>query len=132
MTFDKPDLGFVIHFQEACFCSSLLINRLAVLVVPSKKHSEFFFVVKRMTILQTFSSVVLSLLNSILRLFLMHLRMRMMVYLYQSMQQNINIGQSQIDKTIKYLTLESPSPAAKVGSKWHVTASAANWQIDQE
>ena len=48
------------------------------------------------------------------------------------MESALNLRRSQIDKTIKFLTVESPSPIAKIGSKWHVTASAKNYRIDQK
>ena len=46
-------------------------------------------------------------------------------------QEILNLKKSQIDKTLKFLTVESPSPIIKVGTKWHVTASAENYEINQ-
>jgi ATP-dependent DNA helicase RecQ len=43
----------------------------------------------------------------------------------------LNLRKNQIDKTIKFLTVESPSPITKIGSKWQVTATAASYQVDQ-
>jgi ATP-dependent DNA helicase RecQ len=48
------------------------------------------------------------------------------------MQRVLNLRKKQIDKTIKFLTVESPSPIIKIGSKWKTTAAAASYRIDQE
>ena len=47
------------------------------------------------------------------------------------MQRVLNLRKNQIDKTIKFLTVESPSPITKIGSKWQVTATAAAYQVNQ-
>ena len=44
----------------------------------------------------------------------------------------LNLRKGQIDKTLKFLTVESPSPITKIGTKWQVTATASSYQIDQE
>ncbi len=49
-----------------------------------------------------------------------------------SMQSVLNLRKNQIDKTLKFLTVESPSPIITIGTKWQVTATAATYHVDQK
>ena len=46
------------------------------------------------------------------------------------LQNQLNMRRSQIDQVLKVLSVEVPSPAIKVGSKWHRTA--AEFELDRE
>lgn len=47
-----------------------------------------------------------------------------------SIQQEVNLTKGQIDKVLKYLSVENPAPVIKQGSKWYRTA--VNYQMDHE
>ena len=46
-------------------------------------------------------------------------------------QRVLNLGQTQIDKTIKFLTAQSPSPVTKISAKWQLTAATGSYRVDQ-
>jgi len=49
-----------------------------------------------------------------------------------SIQSVLNLRKTQIEKTLKFLTVESPSPIIKISSKWQVTATASSYRVDQK
>jgi len=46
------------------------------------------------------------------------------------MQRPLNLSHGDIQKCLKYLAVESPSPVAKINSRWHATP--INYQMDHE
>ena len=48
------------------------------------------------------------------------------------LESQLNLSNSQLKGTLKYLSVESPSPIAKLASKYHVTATAEDYEIDAD
>ncbi|WP_199245761.1 RecQ family ATP-dependent DNA helicase [[Phormidium] sp. ETS-05] len=47
-----------------------------------------------------------------------------------ALEQRLNLSRSQIEKVLKMLSVETPSPVIKIGSKWNATP--VNYQINKE
>jgi ATP-dependent DNA helicase RecQ len=119
MGYDKPDLGFVIHYQAAGSvvayyqqvgrAGRAIDNAFGVLL--SGREDEVIHEFFRRSAFPDERDV-----NAILGVLADHEELSVV-----QLQQHLNLRQGQIDKVLKILSVESPAPVIKHGSRWRRT-----------
>ncbi len=119
MGYDKPDLGFVIHYQAAGSVvtyyqqvgrAGRAINN-AFGVLLSGREDEDIHEYFRRSAFPDEQDV-----NAILGILQTHEELSV-----TQLQQHLNLRRGQIDKVLKILSVENPAPVIKHGNKWRRT-----------
>lgn len=130
MGFDKPDLGFVIHFQrpgsvvhyyqQVGRAGRAVDEAYGVLLHGEEDTSITNFFIQSAFPPQAHVEEILNALDQTEE-----------GCSVRELEGCLNISHGAIQKALKYLSVESPSPITKIKSKWNATASAESYEIDR-
>ncbi len=130
MGFDKPDLGFVVHYQspgsvvayyQQVGRAGRALNAAYGILLSGEEETDItsYFITNAFPTRQEVDLVLSALLNARGGLTLWELMSR------------LNLSKGRIEKALSLLSLESPAPIAKQGPRWQLTPTELSegfWQ----